>query len=182
MSAGDPSYNPMSYHNGSVWPHDNALLVAGLRRYGFQSEMLKVASEVFDAAATYPHGRLPELYCGFERGSGDLAEAAPAAYPVSCSPQAWAAGTPTMLLQALLGMQADAREQSLCLSPVLPDGVNDIKLTGLAVGQSRVNLTLWRDPTSGEYGVALSGTDAASSWLQVALAQTREASRQPIRS
>ncbi len=96
MSALDPTYNPMSYHNGSIWPHDNAIIAAGLSRYGFHKEMTHLATEVLDAATTFPDGRLPELYCGFARGEDEEREIAPAAYPVSCSPQAWAAGTPML--------------------------------------------------------------------------------------
>lgn len=156
MSAKDPSYNPMSYHNGSVWPHDNSLLLAGLRRYGFRTEMLRVVDEILAAATTFPDGRLPELYCGFERGTGEAREASPAPYPVSCSPQAWAAGTPSLILQTLLGLQPNTRSGTLNISPVLPQGLDDINVSGLRVGNSRVNLVLWRDPGSGEYGITAS--------------------------
>jgi glycogen debranching enzyme len=156
ISALDATYNPMSYHNGSIWPHDNALVAAGMRRYGYVAETLRVAREIYDAAVRFPEGRLPELYCGFPRGEGDEQEAAPAAYPVSCSPQAWAAGTPMLLLQSLLGMEADARLGTLTLSPALPDGVSNLTLRNLRVGQSRVTLTLWRDVHTGQ--VALTYT------------------------
>jgi glycogen debranching enzyme len=156
MSMQDPSYNPMSYHNGSVWPHDNSLLIMGLRRYGFHQEMLRVVEEIFAAATTFPDGRLPELYCGFERGTGEDREAAPAPYPVSCSPQAWAAGTPLLVLQALLGLEPDPRDATLRISPQLPEGIDDINLAGLRVGDSRADLVLWRDPTNGGYGVSAS--------------------------
>ena len=154
LSAREPTYNPMSYHNGSVWPHDNALLVAGLRRYSFHDEMLEVAKQIFSAAATFPQYRLPELYCGFPRGVGAEREGAPAAYPVSCSPQAWAAGTPMLLLQALLGLQVDAREGDLTLSPVLPAGVDSVALKGLAVGGRRIDLSVARD-ASGQFGLGI---------------------------
>ena len=160
MSTNDPSYNPMSYHNGSVWPHDNSLLLAGLRRYSFYAEMLRVVEEILAAATTFPDGRLPELYCGFERGEGDDREASPAPYPVSCSPQAWAAGTPSLIVQAILGMEPDPRNMTLHLAPVLPEGIDDINLLGLRVGGSRANLALWRDPDKDEYGLAASSPDS----------------------
>ena len=133
MSAEDVTYNPMSYHNGSIWPHDNAVLVAGLRRYNFGAEMVQVATEVLDAAATFEGYRLPELYCGFARGEGIDQESAPAAYPVSCSPQAWAAGTPLLMLQALLGVDIDAEAGTISTSPMLPPDVKSVQLQGMNV-------------------------------------------------
>jgi glycogen debranching enzyme len=92
-------YNPMSYHNGSVWPHDNALIAAGFARYGHKNAIDRVFKGLFDAASYMDLRRLPELYCGFQRGR----QRGPTLYPVACSPQAWAAGTPLMLLQSSLG-------------------------------------------------------------------------------
>src|SRR4051794_39620532 len=91
------AYNPMSYHNGSVWPHDNALLAAGLMRYGFVEHAQRIARGLVDAAAFFG-GRLPELFCGFDRDEFP----APVPYPTSCSPQAWAAASPLLLLRSLL--------------------------------------------------------------------------------
>ncbi len=142
ISANDPTYNPMSYHNGSVWPHDNAIMVAGLRRYGFRVEMLQVATEVLDAAATFTGYRLPELYCGFGRGTGVEQESAPAAYPVSCSPQAWAAGSPLMILQALLDIDADAGELRAGGAAILLEGVERVELRGMSVGGTSRDLDL----------------------------------------
>ena len=121
----------MSYHNGSIWPHDNAILVAGLRRYNFGAEMVQVATEILDAAATFEGYRLPELYCGFARGEGVERESAPAAYPVSCSPQAWAAGSAVMMLQALLGLDIDAEAGTISTSPLLPADVKSVQLQGM---------------------------------------------------
>jgi glycogen debranching enzyme len=169
LSASEPIYNPMSYHNGSVWPHDNALLVAGLRRYGFHDEMLEVAGQIFSAAATFPQYRLPELYCGFPRGMGAEREGAPAAYPVSCSPQAWAAGTPMLLLQALLGLQVDAGAREVTLSPVLPAGVDSVAVKGLTVGGKRIDLSVACD-TSGQVGLRFAdSSQEAASDIQVRL-------------
>jgi glycogen debranching enzyme len=135
----DVTYNPMSYHNGSIWPHDNALIIAGLRRYGFNQEALTVAGQILAAAATIPDYRLPELYCGFARTEAD--EQAPVAYPVSCSPQAWAAGTPFLLLQALLDLRVSASSNVLALAPILPSFMPSLSLHNLRVGQSSLNLT-----------------------------------------
>ena len=91
----------MSYHNGSVWPHDNSLIAAGFARYGHKDAIDRLFKGLFDAAAYMDLRRLPELYCGFQRGR----ERGPTLYPVACSPQAWAAGTPLLLLQSSLGLE-----------------------------------------------------------------------------
>src|SRR5262249_24271707 len=93
-------YNPMAYHNGSIWPHDNALIALGLARYGHKRAVAQVFKGLFDAATYMDLRRLPELFCGFQRRRGQ----GPTLYSVACSPQAWAAGTPFMLLQACLGL------------------------------------------------------------------------------
>jgi glycogen debranching enzyme len=145
ISSDDDTYNPMSYHNGSVWPHDNAILVAGLRRYGFEAETQQVATEVLEAAATFPDYRLPELYCGFSRGKGIEQESAPAAYPVSCSPQAWAAGAPLLILQALLGIELGAEGHVSYSKAVLPDGVGRIELRGMKVRNESLDVDFAMD-------------------------------------
>jgi glycogen debranching enzyme len=150
MSTTDPTYNPMSYHNGSIWPHDNSLVVAGLRRYGFHAETETLASEILEAAATFPEYRLPELYCGFPRGEGAFRESAPAAYPVSCSPQAWAAGTSILIFQSLLGLQPGSDAGTVAVAPLLPQGVNTLTLSGLRVGGESVDITVTRDPATGK--------------------------------
>ena len=109
------AYNPMSYHNGSVWPHDNAIIVAGLRRYGFVEEAQRVTLGLVDAAATFGE-RLPELFCGFHRD--EFSEPVP--YPTSCAPQAWAAATPFSLLRSLLGLEPDLPQGRLDCAPALP--------------------------------------------------------------
>jgi glycogen debranching enzyme len=149
ISAFDPTYNPMSYHNGSTWPHDNSLVAAGLRRYGFDREALALIEQLFDAAATFPESRLPELYCGFPRSEDGIEEAAPAAYPVSCSPQAWAAGSGPFLLQTLLGLHPDGETLTVSASPIFPAGIEKLSLTGLKIGRTRTNFTFWRDSETG---------------------------------
>lgn len=149
MSSFDPTYNPMSYHNGSIWPHDNSLIAAGLRLYGFEKETLALVEQLLAAATTFPDSRLPELYCGFSRVEDGIEEAAPAAYPVSCSPQAWAAGSGPYLLQTLLDLQPDGDNQTVRANPVLPASVGNLTLRGLRIGDNRVDLACWRDPKTG---------------------------------
>lgn len=137
----DQRYNPMSYHNGSVWPHDNSLIAAGFARYGHKSAIDRVFQGLFDAASYMDLRRLPELYCGFQRGR----ERGPTLYPVACSPQAWAAGTPLLLLQSSLGLEFDAdRNEILLRKPRLPAFLAEVTLRNLRLGQSAVDLMLRR--------------------------------------
>jgi glycogen debranching enzyme len=134
-------YNPMSYHNGSVWPHDNALIAAGFARYGYKTAIDRVFKGLFDAASYMDLRRLPELYCGFLRGR----QRGPTLYPVACSPQAWAAGTPLMLLHSSLGLEFDQeRDEILLRKPRLPAFLEEVKLSNLRLGQSTVDLMLRR--------------------------------------
>jgi glycogen debranching enzyme len=134
-------YNPMSYHNGSVWPHDNSLIAAGFARYGYKAAIDRVFKGLFDAACYMDLRRLPELYCGFQRGR----ERGPTLYPVACSPQAWAAGTPLLLLQASLGLEFDPdRNEILLRKPRLPPFLDDITLRNLSLGHSTVDLMVRR--------------------------------------
>ncbi|MEO8187875.1 MAG: amylo-alpha-1,6-glucosidase [Burkholderiaceae bacterium] len=133
-------FNPMSYHNGSVWPHDSTLCVAGLARYGERDGVVRLTREMFEAA-NYFGMRLPELFCGFERAPGE----APISYPVACLPQAWAAGSVFMLLQACLGLTIDARRHLLAVErPRLPDSVDRLLIADLEVGPQRVDLGFQR--------------------------------------
>jgi glycogen debranching enzyme len=134
-------YNPMSYHNGSVWPHDNALIAAGFARYGYKDAIDRVFQGLFDAASYMDLRRLPELYCGFQRGR----QRGPTLYPVACSPQAWAAGTPLLLLQSSLGLEFDSdRNEILLRNPRLPTFLEEVTLRNLCLGQSVVDLMLRR--------------------------------------
>ncbi len=134
-------YNPMSYHNGSVWPHDNALIAAGFARYGHKDAIDRVFQGLFDAASYMDLRRLPELYCGFQRGR----QRGPTLYPVACSPQAWAAGTPLLLLQSCLGLEFDSdRNEILLRNPRLPTFLEEVMLRNLRLGQSVVDLMLRR--------------------------------------
>src|SRR5204862_182367 len=116
-------YNPMSYHNGSVWPHDNALIAAGLARYRLTRPALKILTGLFDASLFVDLHRLPELFCGFPRRPGK----GPTLYPVACSPQSWAAGAVFMLLQACLGLRVCAREKQIRIQhPLLPESLQHV--------------------------------------------------------
>ncbi|GAC1409952.1 MAG: glycogen debranching N-terminal domain-containing protein [Actinomycetota bacterium] len=142
MSKSGGAYNPMSYHNGSVWPHDNAFIAAGLKRYGFHRRTNRLATSLFDAAIFSQTMRLPELFCGFTRRSPNR----PVSYPVACSPQAWAAGAPFLMLQAMLGLSARAHENLLTInSPVLPAWLNVVELKNLRIGSSTISLTFKRE-------------------------------------
>ena len=142
MSKSAAAYNPMSYHDGSVWPHDNAFIAAGLKRQGFVKETNRVATALFDAAIQADYMRLPELFCGFTRRSPNR----PVSYPVACSPQAWAAGAPFLVLQAMLGISARAHENLLTVNkPHLPPWLNTVELRGLRVGDSRLSLVFRRE-------------------------------------
>jgi glycogen debranching enzyme len=142
LSSRARSFNPMSYHNGSVWPHDNALVALGMKRAGADAAARDVASQVFEAGLRFPGARLPELWCGFARDR--RYQSTPAQYPVSCSPQAWAAGSAFMLLQALLGLEADAFEGVVRLRPLLPTWLGHISLRKLRVAGRQVDLDVVR--------------------------------------
>jgi glycogen debranching enzyme len=141
LSSGHRAFNPMSYHNGSVWPHDNALVAMGLARYGFGGAAVDVLKALHRAAACDEFQRLPELFCGMEREEGSH----PVWYPVSCSPQAWAAGAFFMLLQSVLGLQPDAPKGILHIrNPALPDFIAEMTLSRLKVGGTEVELRFER--------------------------------------
>jgi glycogen debranching enzyme len=137
----EPRYNPMSYHNGSVWPHDNSLIAAGFARYGHKDAIDRVFKGLFDAAAYMDLRRLPELYCGFQRGR----ERGPTLYPVACSPQAWAAGTPLLLLQSSLGLEFNPDQNEILLrKPRLPPFLEEVTLRNLRLGRSVLDLMVRR--------------------------------------
>jgi glycogen debranching enzyme len=142
LSGYAPRYNPMSYHNGSVWPHDTALIGAGFARYGRKADAGKLLGNLYGVSLYYEGARLPELFCGFSRRRGY----APTRYPVACSPQAWAAGAPFLLLSALLGFEPEAERQRLILRrPSLPDWLEKIELQGLRLGQQQAHLRFARN-------------------------------------
>jgi len=141
LSTRSRRFNPMSYHNGSVWPHDTAFIGAGFALYGGKKEAAKLLKSLFDASYYFEENRLPELYCGFTRHEGY----GPTRYPVACSPQAWATGAPFTLVSALLGMNPNADEQRLTLhQPTLPDWLNTLEIRGMYVGTRQVHLRFSR--------------------------------------
>jgi len=155
------AYNPMSYHNGSVWPHDNALVAAGLMRYGFVEHAQRVAIGVLDAAKAFG-GRLPELFCGFDRTEYP----APVPYPTSCSPQAWAAAAPMHLLRVLLRLDPDLPADRVLLAPALPAGIADMSLLGMPLADGRIDVRLSDGQVNVEGlppGIELVSTPRASS-------------------
>jgi glycogen debranching enzyme len=141
LSAHARRYNPMSYHNGSVWPHDNAIIAAGFARYGASTQAGQIFSALFDTSQSVDDHRLPELFCGFPR----QLQHGPVPYPVACKPQAWAAGSVFLLLQAALGLHVDAWERRVTFERVtLPSWLNELSLRGLQVGDARVDLHVVR--------------------------------------
>jgi glycogen debranching enzyme len=141
VSSKESLYNPMSYHNGSIWPHDNAMAAAGLARYGRTAEAAKVMSGLFDASGYLETQRLPELFCGFRRRGCE----GPTHYPVACSPQAWASGSVFLLLQSCLGLQIDGIGGRVTLRrPTLPAYLDWLEIRNLQVGGGSIDLALER--------------------------------------
>ena len=141
VARSEARYNPMSYHNGSVWPHDNALIALGMARYGFTEHIQRLFSGMFDAAAYMDLRRLPELFCGFRRLPGK----GPTSYPVACAPQAWASAAPFAMLQACLGLEFDPGAEEVRFNhPALPDFLDEVLIRSLRIGQSRMDIMLRR--------------------------------------
>lgn len=133
----EAAYNPISYHNGSVWPHDNALIALGFARYGFHAPVLDLFSGLFDAAQAFDLHRMPELFCGFNRRAGE----APTLYPVACAPQAWSSAAVFALIQSTLGLEVNARERRVSLSsPQLPPWLDELRIEGLKVAGGTLSL------------------------------------------
>jgi glycogen debranching enzyme len=154
LAADEVAYNPVGYHTGPVWPHDTAIIAAGLRSYGYDDDFLALFEGLLDAAAAFPQYRLPELFAGFSREDYE----APVPYPVACRPQAWAAGSIPYLLTVALGLQPDALSRTLHIRrPLLPRHLDSLVLRDLPVADARVDLRFER-VRSGERPVAV--TDA----------------------
>lgn len=141
LSSKEKRYNPLGYHNGTVWPHDNSLIAMGLCRYGFKEELSLLFTSMYEAAAYYPRYRLPELFGGFHREEYDI----PIKYPVACSPQAWSAGTIPYMLTSSLGFFPDALNQRLTLvKPSLPPWLHKVRINRLIVGKAHTQLEFQR--------------------------------------
>lgn len=143
LSSRSPRYNPLSYHNGSVWPHDNAVIAAGFARYGLHDKVLRLLTALFDASLYVEDRRMPELFCGFPRRP----EQGPTLYPVACSPQAWAAAVAFWLLQSTIGIELDAHRRHVLLNrPLLPPFLERVEIRNLTLPEARVDLLLERHP------------------------------------
>ncbi len=137
LSATSSRFNPLGYHLGTVWPHDNSLIAMGLKKYGFEEELNEVATALFDAARAFAYYRLPELFAGSARSI----HATPVPYPVACRPQAWAAGAFPLILQAILGLRPNAPAgELLIVRPRLPHWLETVQVRGLRVGKGEVDL------------------------------------------
>jgi glycogen debranching enzyme len=142
VAAGESRYNPMSYHDGSVWPHDNALIAVGLSLYGFQSKVADVFNGMYEASVHVDLHQLPELFCGFHKRADS---SGPTLYPVACSPQAWAAGSVFLLFRAALGINIRASERVIRFcNPTLPPNLDEVTIENLRVADASVNLLIRR--------------------------------------
>ncbi|PYJ47362.1 MAG: amylo-alpha-1,6-glucosidase [Verrucomicrobia bacterium] len=157
VATSEARYNPMSYHNGSVWPHDNALIAAGFARYGLKESAAVVLAGLLDATLFFDLHRLPELFCGFPRRPDE----SPTLYPVACAPQAWASAAVFLLVESCLGLKVLAPEQRLVFSkPLLPAFLRQVTIRDLRVGEARVDLLLTRHE-EGDVGVNVLRRDGA---------------------
>lgn len=141
MGKNETGYNPASYHNGSIWPHDNSIIINGLIRYNYHGEAIKVIDGLIKASQYFKYSRLPELFCGFGRKETKR----PIEYPVACSPQAWACGSIYLIIQSLLGIDVDAINNRIYLKPILPDKINKVEIKNLKIGDNRVNFRLIKE-------------------------------------
>jgi len=163
LSADAPRFNPMSYHNGSVWPHDNALIALGFANYGLKRGASAIFEGLFDAAAHMEMMRFPELFCGFPRRRGT----APVLYPVACAPQAWASVVPFALLQACLGLDlCFAKREIRFHNPQLPRFLEEIEIKDLELAGARVNLRLRRRGANTEVAIVSQKGDIAIKIMQ----------------
>ncbi len=145
LAKGQQAYNPLSYHNGTVWPHDNSIVAMGFSNYGLQKLAAQVLEGAYEACRQFRHFRLPELFCGMGRGEGDLV----VSYPVSCSPQAWASGALFLMLRACLGLYPDAPRKTLkIVNPHLPPALTELTLERLRIGNTRLTLQFTRSGDS----------------------------------
>jgi len=150
VATSEVRYNPTSYHNGSIWPHDNALVAFGLGRYGYKDLALKILTSFFDASLFLENHRLPELFCGFERRRGE----GPTLYPGACVPQSWAAAAPFLMLQACMGLSVVGEQAKVIFDhPVLPEFLQKIRLKNLKVGNGAVDVLLTRQKKDVELNV-----------------------------
>ncbi len=149
LSANHPAFNPYNYQTGSVWPHDNAIIAAGFKFYGFGAEAARIAHDISRAAGHFPSNQLPELYTAFQRDETNF----PVQYIGANVPQAWAAGSSFMLTQALLGFLPDAPRNKLYVDPLLPGWLPDLTVQDLRIGKHRMDIRFWREGEQTEFEV-----------------------------
>ncbi|MBV9251841.1 MAG: amylo-alpha-1,6-glucosidase, partial [Acetobacteraceae bacterium] len=149
LSSRHPAYNPYSYQNGSVWPHDNSLIALGFKRYGFTDELNQIARGLSEAASHFLLNQLPELYAGVERNHAGF----PVQYLGANVPQAWAAGSAFALLQAILGIYPDAPRERLYIDPQLPHWLPDVTLFDLRLGRRHFDIRFWREGQETQFEV-----------------------------
>jgi len=154
LSAKNPAFNPFSYQNGSIWPHDNGIIAMGCKRYGLSAEAAIIARGISEAASYFAFYRLPELYAGTSREAG----AFPVQYLGANVPQAWAAGSVFHLLRAVLGLEGNGHKNILYIDPVLPKWLADITVHNLRVGAGTASVRFWREQEQTRFDV-LSGTN-----------------------
>ena len=141
IAVGEPRYNPMSYHNGSIWPHDNGLIAIGFARYGLRAPLVRLFDALYDSSTFLALHRLPELFCGFERRAGE----SPTLYPVACSPQAWSSAVALAALGTALGISFEPQARRIRFTrPVLPSSVDEVRLERLRLGDAAVDLLFRR--------------------------------------
>lgn len=150
LSADHPSFNPYNYQTGSVWPHDNAIIAMGFKRYGFHAEAARVAHDISFAASHFVLNRLPELYTAPERSESNF----PVQYLGANVPQAWAAGSVFLLTQALLGFMPDAPRNKLYVDPSLPAWLPDLTVRDLRIGKKKIDIRFWREGEKTAFEVA----------------------------
>jgi glycogen debranching enzyme len=149
VASEEARYNPLSYHNRSVWPHDNALIASGMAKYGFRELAGQILIGLLDTSSAVDLHRLPELFCGLDR----LTRESPTLYPVACAPQSWAAAAVFLLLQACLGLSIDDCKKHLVFDhPYLPDGIPQLWITNIQIDSSRTDLLLERHAETGRHG------------------------------
>ncbi|HET6182774.1 MAG TPA: glycogen debranching N-terminal domain-containing protein [Acetobacteraceae bacterium] len=149
LSAAHPAFNPYSYQNGSVWPHDNSIIALGFKRYGFHAEAAHIAKSICDASSHFHMSQVPELYAGVQRADGGF----PVQYLGANVPQAWAAGSAFLLVQALLGITLDAPRDRLFVDPWLPEWLPELELTDLRLGRHKLGLRFWREGGATDFKV-----------------------------
>jgi glycogen debranching enzyme len=175
LSADHRAFNPYNYQTGAVWPHDNSLIALGMRRYGFAVEAAEVARQIISAAGHFRLNQLPELYAGLQRDRTTF----PVQYLGANVPQAWAAGAPFVLLQAMLGLRQDAPRDMLYVDPALPDWLPDVTLTDLRLGRRRFTVRFWRQDKDTNFEVLSGESDAVERRSMMLTANAKQKPSRP---